>query len=183
MCFIRYFWLLKKSKKFILREICKRKHCPSIGTLALLLFICYYLDQRQLICLRPKQIRKNNWDLLYKYIDDTVPKYRVILFSFRLFQIAILIFLSYLIADIFCNCTMYLGLSSQGSSKYSKRLKKGFLIIGEQKSLFLLWNFLLSLYINVSRCAWSNDQIFNNMIFIWQLLRDCVYGFGKIVFC
>ena len=33
------FGYLKKSNIFILREILKRKHCPSIGTLALLLFL------------------------------------------------------------------------------------------------------------------------------------------------
>ena len=34
-----HFGYLKKSKKIILREFCKRLHCPAIGTLTLLLFI------------------------------------------------------------------------------------------------------------------------------------------------
>ena len=33
------FGYLKKTNIFILREICKRTHCPHIRTLALLLFI------------------------------------------------------------------------------------------------------------------------------------------------
>ena len=38
--FIRWFWLFnKKSKNYIWREICKRTRCPSIVTLALLLFV------------------------------------------------------------------------------------------------------------------------------------------------
>ena len=40
MWFIRWFWLFnKKSNIFIWSEICKRTHCPSIVTLALLLFL------------------------------------------------------------------------------------------------------------------------------------------------
>ena len=40
------FGFKKKSNNFILREFCKRTHCPPIVTLALLLFLCKNDEKR-----------------------------------------------------------------------------------------------------------------------------------------
>ena len=48
--------LKKKSNIFILREICKRTHCPSIVTLALLLFIYRILWLAWLVYKEPRII-------------------------------------------------------------------------------------------------------------------------------
>ena len=55
-------YLQKKSNIYILREICKRTHCPPIGTLALLLFIFGICDSTRALQSSPilsKKIWKN----------------------------------------------------------------------------------------------------------------------------
>ena len=59
-------YLIKKSKNFILRKICKRTGCPSIVTLALLLFI---VDMSVILPKQCEVVRTVPWRPLI-YLDS-----------------------------------------------------------------------------------------------------------------
>ena len=42
------FGYLKTSKMIILREFCEGTHCPAIGTLALLLFLTFFVSMQEM---------------------------------------------------------------------------------------------------------------------------------------